>query len=322
MYKLRKITDLLAVILLFCLSSCASPPQGPLQDRSLAYSVDNKSELLHRHAPVFIVEEPEKDYNRIGTAEAKSQKETDVIINPGKATIYTSVRHFSTAKGSYTNLFYRIHFAEVPPWHLGTGKNVGLILVTTLNQQMETLLHTIVHTCGCYLSFIPTSRLPREQWPEHWPQEQQDVYSENLPAFLEYPDIVNRPSLTILIRQKTHRVKDIWLASQVDLQKFKTVEAFLQPFTSLENLSLPNGETTSFFETSGSRKGYVKNSQKIWERVLISWWAFDWRVGEDKKLGKDLNDGITFYTSLKPWARKESDLRDFPQFLSYWGWKL
>ncbi len=51
----------------------------------------------------------------------------------------------------------------------------------------------------------------------------------------------------------------------------------------------------------------------------MSWWAFDWRVGEDKKLGMDKSDGILFYTSLKPWAREQSDIRDFPSFLKFWG---
>jgi len=96
----------------------------------------------------------------------------------------------------------------------------------------------------------------------------------------------------------------------------------LKPLKMLEGLALPDGGSTSFYETEGSRKDYVKNSQKPWERLLMSWWAFDWRVGEDKKLGRDLQDGGRFYTSLKFWARDASDLRDFPRFLRYWGWKL
>ena len=54
----------------------------------------------------------------------------------------------------------------------------------------------------------------------------------------------------------------------------------------------------------------------------MSWWVFDWRVGEDKKFGKDKNDGILFYTSLKPWDREKSDMRDFVTFLKYWKWNL
>ena len=54
----------------------------------------------------------------------------------------------------------------------------------------------------------------------------------------------------------------------------------------------------------------------------MSWWALDWRIGEDKKLGKNEDDGIRFYTSLKPWSRRASDLRNFKTFLRYWEWKF
>lgn len=91
---------------------------------------------------------------------------------------------------------------------------------------------------------------------------------------------------------------------------------------SLSSLWADDGGIFSFFETDGSRKDYVHGAGKIWERLLISWWAFDWRVGEDKRLGQDRDDGPIFYTSLKPWARKASDLRDFAGLVDYWGWGL
>ena len=95
-----------------------------------------------------------------------------------------------------------------------------------------------------------------------------------------------------------------------------------QALEALKALPLANGRTTSFYETAGSRQGYVKGSYKVRERWLMSWWAFDWRVGEDKVFSPDRSDGINFYTSLKPWARDASDMRDFASFLQYWGWKL
>jgi hypothetical protein len=100
------------------------------------------------------------------------------------------------------------------------------------------------------------------------------------------------------------------------------VKAELLPLEALEQLDLGNGATTSFYETAGDRRGYVKESYKPRERLFMSWWALDWRVGEDKKLGRDKDDGIEFYTSLKPWARSASDMRDFAAFLKYWGWRL
>ncbi|MCI5211977.1 MAG: hypothetical protein D3910_25080, partial [Candidatus Electrothrix sp. ATG2] len=120
----------------------------------------------------------------------------------------------------------------------------------------------------------------------------------------------------------THRVKDIWLADAGFLPNFTTIAADFQPLTALEMLPLGDQWVTSFYETTGPRKGYVKGSYKTRERLFMSWWAFDWRIGEDKKLGKDTGDGTIFYTSLKPWRREASDLRDFIGFARYWGWKF
>lgn len=58
------------------------------------------------------------------------------------------------------------------------------------------------------------------------------------------------------------------------------------------------------------------------ERLFMSWWAFDPLVGEDKEVGPAEQTGMTFYTSLKFWARKASDIWDFPGFLKYWGWNF
>jgi hypothetical protein len=58
------------------------------------------------------------------------------------------------------------------------------------------------------------------------------------------------------------------------------------------------------------------------EKLFMSWWSMDWRVGEDKDLGPKEKTGTTFYTSLKFWAREKSDLWNFARFLKYWGWEL
>jgi hypothetical protein len=152
------------------------------------------------------------------------------------------------------------------------------------------------------------------------------VYSENLPGMLRHPRIFDEKTrLVLTLRHATHRVKDAWLSDGESLQSLRPYNlsmASLAPLDSLETLLLGERETTSFYETSAPRKGYVKSSTKIWERLFMSWWAFDWRVGEDKKLGKNKNDSIQFYTSLAPWNREASDMRDFNTFLKFWGWNL
>lgn len=61
---------------------------------------------------------------------------------------------------------------------------------------------------------------------------------------------------------------------------------------------------------------------KILERLLMSWWALDLYVGEDKAYSIHDKSGAVFYTSLKFWARQASDMKNFPEFLKYWGWNL
>ena len=314
------------VLLLLLLSSCASPPRQTLQDHALVYSAYTANERLRKFAPVFVVEEAGIPHNRIGKVAAvvENDKET-VFVDPERSAVYFSTKTFSTERGSYTNLLYRIHFSEIPsgfvPFYLGAGKNVGLIVIATLDDKDRVLLYTLVHTCGCYLAFIPTTHLPKESWPPGWSPERQYVYGEYLPGLLS-PTEAGEELFTVLVRTATHRVKDVWLGSTEDLENYSIVTPEFLPFEALERIPISTSLSTSFFETDGPRRGYVKGSQKLWERLLISWWALDWRVGEDKKLGRDKDDGITFYTSLKPWARQESDLRDFPGFLRYWGWRF
>lgn len=314
--------NLVMVLLLLLLSSCASPPGRPQWQNSRIYTATIDDQLTHRFAPVFVAEGAEKEYNRIGTPVVLIEQEQEVVkVDPREGAIYTSVRQFTTEKSDYTNIFYRVHFPQIPLRYLGAGQNIGLLVVVTLDDHKQPVLYTLVHTCGCYLAFIPTSHLPEESWQEGWKRGRQNVFGENLPRYLEFSG-TQKQMLTILLRPGNHRVKNVWLMEENALDNFAIIRLQTYPFEALTSLPLPDGGTTSFYETSGARQDYVKGSYKIWERLLISWWAFDLRVGEDKRLGSSTEDGVVFYTSLKPWAREESDLRDFPKFLRYWGWRL
>lgn len=323
----RDLLPIFALLSLLC--SCTTLPVHPPADNFSAYTVQGGKTLLDRYAPVFIIENNKKRYNLIGTPSAQIDKngQERIYVDPEKATFYAEMRKVKTFKNVYTNLIYRIHFEKIPggfiPFHLGKGDNIGLIVIITLNRRNEPILYTSVHTCGCYLAFVPTTYMPDDKFPDDWKNTRQSVYSENLPGILNYDASSSDEKKTmILIRDGTHRVKDIWLSDTCSLKKYNIVKAEIQSLVSLEKLPLKNYGTTSFYETSGPREGYVKGSFKIRERILMSWWAFDWRVGEDKKFGKDKNDGILFYTSLKPWDRETSDMRNFVTFLKYWKWKL
>ncbi len=319
-----RIPVLLAVFIPLLLTGCINAPKPSSLATATPYLAEPGDQLLNRFAPVFWIEENSTDHNRIGTVRATSDEE--VFIDPDTAVIYAAQRPFTTPRGDYTNLIYRVHFQEIPgglsPFYLGAGKNIGLLIVITLNAQHQPLLVTSVHTCGCYLAFIPTSYLTPPAFPQGWPPDRQTVFSEDLPARLSYPQAGAAPlRIQISIRPDTHRVMNVWLAP-VDTIQTNTIPMHLKPLADLNNLPISKQHTTSMFVTSGARKGYVKGSFKTRERLFMSWWALDWHIGQDKVLGKDKQDGTTFYTSLKPWARDASDMRDFSKFLAYWGWGL
>lgn len=295
-----------------------------------AYLPDGDYGIFSRYLPVFLIENNRETYNLVGTPRARFNEKgkEDIFVSPGRATIYYGRKTFHGEKGVYTNLIYRVHFKEVPfsllPFHLGYGKNVGLFAVVTLNDKNEPVLLTTVHTCGCYIAFVPTSHLPDDSYPEGWEREKQSVYGEKLPGRLEYPEAFDadlRP--VISIRSGTHRVKNLHLEKTESIERNYVLEnTELRPLGDLDRLAMDDKEYTSFFELTGSRKGYVKESHKPLERLLMSWWLFDWRVGEDKKLGDSKKTGTVFYTSLKFWDRKKSDMWHFANFYKYWGWKL
>ena len=317
-------------LVLMLLQGCAALPQQRNDQALTAYTGDGKVSGIDPPPPVFIIEDPGEPANRIGTPSARinSAGEEEVRVSPDVPTIYVEKRGFQTARDSYTNLIYRIHFPEIPfslvPFYLSWGNNIGVLVVVTVNSKGEPVLYTTVQTCGCYLAFIPTSYTPKEALPGNWlPRRRQAVYGETLPGLLDFGQIPPAQArILIFLRSETHRVKEIRVATPDALKEFTATRAEVRPLSALEAIPRPKGGTTSFYETTGSRTGYVKGSSKPWERLLISWWALDWRTGQDKKLGADRADGTVFYTSIKPWARDASDLRDFPAFLQYWGWNL
>jgi hypothetical protein len=91
-----------------------------------------------------------------------------------------------------------------------------------------------------------------------------------------------------------------------------------EPRENLKRLRL-DGHETSFFRQDGIMKGHVKGAIKPLETLLMSWLSLDLFIGTDKVYGSKDNP---FYTSLRPWNRRKSDMNDFAQFLHFWGWRL
>ena len=323
MVRSRVAVRLVVLVLALSLTSCAGVPRVDTPQK--AYVAYNDGSLLARYAPVFVLQTYADACNRIGAPVARLvDGEEEVCVDPARPVIYGERRAFTTPRGAYTNLIYRVHFPGIPFPNLTMGRNVGVFVIITLDAQQQPVLVTTVHTCGCYLAFMPTTHTPRDALPSDWEMGRRDVYGELLPGRLDLPrpfDERYRP--VVFLRDGTHRVMDVRIENVDEAAwRYDVIPARVRPLDSLERLPLGNGRVTSFYETDGSRKGFVKGSRKPLEMLFMGWMALDLRVGRDKKLAPRDQMSTTLYTSLKFWHRADSDLWPFARFLDYWGWKL
>ena len=323
------------------LAGCTLVPlRQETADGPLVYRALDDGSRAASYAPVFVIPNG-RDYNRIGTPVLRRPR-PDVLeaaVDPARPVFYVLERTFESGGRRYTNFVYRVHFPRVPYLHLTSGRNSGLLVVITVAADGRPLLVTTVHSCGCYLAFVPTSYLPESAYPKGWNVQRQRVYGIELPGRLDYPPHF-RPSLrpAVFLRDATHRVEDVRVVdleqpgalarlagpdkTAVDGAAPTLLQAPLRPMAELEHLPLPEGGTASFFYTEGPSRGYVRNAFKPFELLLMSWWVLDPHVGMDKRYGDARETGTVFYTSLWPWYRKASDMWEFADFLRFWGWRL
>ena len=110
----KPIRFVLLLPLLFLCSCATLPGRYPRVSELKAYAVDQDKSPATRFSPVFLIENPEERYNRIGMPVAcltEDGKEA-IYMNDEIPTIYSEKRSFVTPRGSYTNLIYRIHFEK------------------------------------------------------------------------------------------------------------------------------------------------------------------------------------------------------------------
>ena len=316
------------VVLFYLLTGCGYQPIRNQQD-SVLYSVsEHSNNVIERYAPHFLIHDNHNTHNRIGKPSARLNKwnEEEIFIDVQHPTLYHAVDTFTTDRDSYTNYIYRIHFPGTPfsliPFYLTSGNNPGLIVIITLNSDGKPVLVTNLHTCGCYLAIIPTSFLPKDAFPDNWGYGTLRIYGERLPPLLNYGSL-SEPALLFTIRPDTHRIMGVELVDKKELTtgRFNTASLFPADMADLEKIPLADG-TTSFFYQNDILAGHVKDSMKVWESLLLSVISLDLFVGTDKKYDFNFQTTNNFYTSLKPWNRISSDMRDFKRFLQFWGWKL
>lgn len=325
-----KYLRILMLGLFLILSGCAYHQKIPFEKTKILYQgQDVNDSLILQQTPFFLTHDSASTYNRIGRPSARidDQGKEQIYMDTEHPVIYYLKRNFTTQKGHYTNLIYRVHFSKVPfsliPFYLTAGKNVGLLVVITLDAAQRPVLVTTVGTCGCYLAIVPTSFLPRDALPLKWQDKPINVYGEILPSILNYTNIHN-PKLLIHIRPGVHRVMNLEIMDEREIRKsryFTIIPALLKPMHELELIPIDSG-TTSFYYDKGVLKGHVKGSVKPWESIFLSLPSLDFFVGTDKIYGDRKETENPFYTSLKPWNRKASDMWDFVTFLKFWGWRL
>ena len=318
---MRNLT-LVSLIALATLGGCAAPR---VDDAGTAYLVADDGSLAARWAPVFVVQGFDQEHNLIGAPAARVvDGRESVYVDATRPTIFWQRQDFRAAQGPCTNLIYRVHFPGVPMPNLTAGRNVGIFVILTLDQNERPVLVTTLHTCGCYLAIIPTPHLPVSAYGANCVGATREVHGETLPGRVDLGGAESR--LVVVLRADTHRVMDLRVWTGEMLRATASSHgptAALAPMESLQRLPLEDGSTTSFYyEKAGRRQGYVKDSVKPLEMWLMGWWALDLYVGRDKQLGDPDQTGVRLYTSLKPWNRRRSSLHDWPEFLEFWGWRL
>ncbi len=305
-------------------SACTHYSLAEEDSTQLSLAPSEGNELLNRYAPLLIVHDTQESFNKVGEVKAKS--DGSVYIDPDQAMFYTHEASFEVEGRKYTNLVYRVHFSNIPfsiiPFHISWGKNVGLMFVVTVNENQEPVLFTTVHTCGCYKALIGTNHTPEELFPEKWItkdllDKDQAVYGEDLPRRINFNN--GAQDICVSIRPQEHRVMEVTACNK---QNVATLD--LSPSKPLSSLrAIPSEEgPVSFFHEKGSKEGFVKGAEKPWETLMLSWASLDLWVGTDKAYLRNPESDNTFYTSLKPWNRKKSDMADFPAFVNHWGWRL
>jgi hypothetical protein len=312
------------------IGGCAHHISLPQEQQQWVYQVQGaQKDASFEWAPAFVVYGHGSKHNRIGrpTAVLDGNGQERIFIDPDQPSLYVMARTFTTAKATYTNQIYRIHFPKVPfsliPFNLTAGKNVGVLVVVTLDSARRPILVTTVGTCGCYMVTVPTNYLPLDAYPPDWDFDAPvHKYGEQLPALLTF-DQVQSSQLVVHLRPDVHRVMDLQIrdADHLSGPLFQSIPMTVYPMETLNHLAL-NGSTTSFYHLEGIMAGYVKGAQKPFETLLMSLISLDFFVGTDKAYADTAESENPFYTSLKPWRRQDSNMWDFARFLKYWGWNL
>ncbi len=315
---------------MFLLSSCRSKfPTEWDSNTTTVYipdrTVPKKKEkvLMAQLAPCIVVQKANRSYNRV--ARPKAYEENGRIklkMDPNDPVMFAEMRQFTTPKDTYSNYIYRVHFKKTPLFHMQSGLNTGLFVIVTCDSYDKPILVTTVSTSGRSVTFYPTNNIHKHCLPyQFW-----TLYPENRgnkPNTIYVPQVLDEGKITLFVSKDMHKIESVFYQDYriLDMKK-KRCEIPVEPLENLEHLNLNGKEVSMYYIKSADGFGYVRQSAKPFEFFLMSWWTFDPRIGSDKILGATGDKNPRFYTTIKPWARKQSDMRDYHRFLMYWGWNL
>ncbi len=280
--------------------------------------------LLPCFVPVYTIEDGSLQFNRIGTPEIRMQDGRErVSINPDRHTVYVGTHDDRIGERDVVHLLYRIHFTEIPfRWKdvFLKHRNAGLLTLVTLDaESFEPLFVTTVFTCGCYRALLPTELLPEAALPDDYPSDQLQVWGETLEPIIAQP--TTEDPLLVSMRSHTHRVYDMSIVhDRVSAGVQKTLE--LRPIEELHELPVigGEGETSSFYYTSGFRRGHVRGAWSPVEGLTLGLLILDPMIGMDKDFGDPELTGTKFYTMLTPWSRDVSRLDQYDPLLQKLGY--
>jgi hypothetical protein len=329
------LANVIASILLTAVGGATCTLPGPEAGTALDYDTmkgfileDADDPRLEQFAPIILVEHYEETYNRVGEPSARFDKKEheEIYVDPAHPVYYTDVMPWEGDHGKYTNLVYRVHFemskGNDNSTDGGKGYNTGMLVIVTLDETDHPRYVNVVQTCGCFHALLPTSYLPKTDFPDTWDPEAFYVYGETLPGMLAYPKEVDpnvRP--VVFLRDGSHRMADIDVATITSVRdQYELIPATAKPLDALEHLKLGDGETSFFFE-EGKNKGLVKGAFKRKESFLLGLVVGDTHVGQDRKFGSEEEVPRGFYTTIKPGEKEESEMWDYKGFLEHNGWK-
>lgn len=313
-------------------TDCALPDPATQTELDYAsmrgYVLEEGDARFVRHAPVFLVEGYEEEYNRIGTPSARldANGEEEIYVDATQPTYYLESREWTSGARRYTNLIYRVHFEQSKSNSNsrdgGNGRNVGVMVIVTLDEEDKPVYVNSVQTCGCFHAVLPTNFTSPDAYPDWWNMDSYTVYGETLPGRLTYPeDFGTEYRPVVFLRDGNHRTANMLIASIGDVrEKYPLITAAAEPMEALKHLKLGDGETSFYYE-SGDKKGLVKGAYKRGEAFLLGAFVGDGRVGQDRIYGGDDELPRGFYTSIKRGEKNESDMWDYKPFLELDGWK-